>query len=59
MERKDGSIGTLKIPSLDINMKVWEGETNASMQMVSVTTPRPLHGMATWQSAATIEVPNM
>lgn len=32
MERKDGSIGTLKIPSLDINMKVWEGETNASMK---------------------------
>ncbi len=31
MERKDGSIGTLKIPSLDINMKVWEGETNTSM----------------------------
>jgi len=31
MERKDGSIGTLKIPVLDINMKVWEGETNASM----------------------------
>lgn len=31
MERKDGSIGTLKIPSLDINMKVWEGESNASM----------------------------
>lgn len=31
MERKDGSIGTLKIPSLDINMKVWEGETTASM----------------------------
>lgn len=31
MERKDGSIGTLKIPSLNINMKVWEGETNASM----------------------------
>lgn len=31
MERKDGSIGTLKIPALDINMKVWEGETNASM----------------------------
>ena len=31
MERKDGSIGTLKIPSLDINMKVWDGETNASM----------------------------
>ena len=31
MERRDGSIGTLKIPSLNINMKVWEGETNASM----------------------------
>ena len=31
MERKDGSIGTLKIPSLNINMKVWEGETRASM----------------------------
>ena len=31
MECKDGSIGTLKIPSLNINMKVWEGETNASM----------------------------
>ena len=31
MERSDGSIGTLKIPSLGINMKVWEGETNASM----------------------------
>ena len=32
MERKDGSIGTLRIPSLDINMKVWEGETNESMK---------------------------
>lgn len=32
MKRSDGSIGTLKIPSLDINMKVWEGETNASMK---------------------------
>ena len=32
MERKDGSIGTLKISSLDINMKVWEGETNESMK---------------------------
>lgn len=32
MERADGSIGTLKIPSLGINMKVWEGETNASMR---------------------------
>ena len=31
MERKDGSIGTLKIPSLNINMKVWEGETRDSM----------------------------
>ena len=31
MERKDGSIGTLKIPSLNINMKVWEGETSTSM----------------------------
>lgn len=32
MKRSDGSIGTVKIPSLDINMKVWEGETNASMK---------------------------
>ena len=32
MERSDGSIGTLKIPSLGINMKVWEGETSASMR---------------------------
>ena len=32
MKRNDGSIGTLKIPSLDINMEVWEGETNASMK---------------------------
>ena len=32
MKRKDGSIGTVKIPSLDINMKVWEGETNESMK---------------------------
>ena len=31
MERKDGSIGTVKIPTLDISMKVWEGETTASM----------------------------
>ena len=31
MERRDGSIGTVKIPSLDISIKVWEGETNASM----------------------------
>lgn len=32
MKRSDGSIGTLKIPSLGINMKVWEGETNTSMR---------------------------
>jgi len=31
MERKDGSIGTVAIPSLNISMKVWEGETSASM----------------------------
>lgn len=31
MVRADGSIGTLSIPRLGINMKVWEGETNASM----------------------------
>ena len=31
MERKDGSIGILKISSLNINMKVWEGETSVSM----------------------------
>ena len=31
MEWDDGSIGTLQIPSLDISMSVWEGETNASM----------------------------
>ena len=32
MAYKDGSIGTLKIPSLKINMKVWEGETADSMK---------------------------
>ena len=32
MAYKDGSIGIIKIPSLKINMKVWEGETNASMK---------------------------
>lgn len=32
MKRADGSIGTLKIPSLGINMKVWEGETSSSMK---------------------------
>lgn len=32
MKRSDGSIGTVKIPTLDINMKVWEGETNTSMK---------------------------
>lgn len=31
MERADGSIGTVRIPSLGIDMKVWEGETDASM----------------------------
>ena len=31
MERADGSIGTVKIPTLGIDMKVWEGETSASM----------------------------
>ena len=31
MVRSDGSIGTLKIPTLGINMKVWEGETDSSM----------------------------
>lgn len=31
MVRADGSIGTLKIPKLGINVKVWAGETNTSM----------------------------
>ena len=31
MAYKDGHIGTIKIPSLKINMKVWEGETSTSM----------------------------
>ena len=31
MVRTDGSIGTVKIPKLGINVKVWEGETTASM----------------------------
>ena len=31
MKRSDGSIGTIQIPSLGIEMKVWEGDTNASM----------------------------
>lgn len=31
MEREDGSLGVVTIPSLKISMKVWEGETNASM----------------------------
>ena len=31
MKRSDGSIGTVKIPSLGITRKVWEGETTASM----------------------------
>lgn len=32
MAYKDGSIGTVKIPGLKINMKVWEGETSESMK---------------------------
>ena len=32
MAYKDGHIGTVKIPSLSINMKLWEGETNDSMK---------------------------
>lgn len=32
LERADGSIGTLKIPRIDINMKVYEGETAQSMK---------------------------
>ncbi len=32
LQRSDGSIGTLKIPRLDINMKVYEGETAESMR---------------------------
>ncbi len=31
MTYKGGHIGTIKIPSLGINVKVWEGETSASM----------------------------
>ena len=31
MARSDGSIGTLSIPKLGINVTVWEGETNDSM----------------------------
>ncbi len=31
MAYKDGSIGTVKIPKLGISVKVWEGETKASM----------------------------
>ena len=31
MVRLDGSIGTIKIPTLGIDMKVWEGETSESM----------------------------
>lgn len=32
MAYKDGHTGTVKIPTLNINMKVWEGETDASMK---------------------------
>ena len=31
MAYQDGSIGTVSIPRLGINVKVWEGETNTSM----------------------------
>lgn len=31
MAYQDGSIGTLKIPSLGINAKIWEGESTTSM----------------------------
>ncbi|MBR0281065.1 MAG: hypothetical protein IJQ81_05655, partial [Oscillibacter sp.] len=31
MKRSDGSIGTVKIPTLGITRKVWEGETTTSM----------------------------
>ena len=31
MELSDGSIGTVQIPSLNIKVKVWEGETTESM----------------------------
>lgn len=31
MERSDGSIGTVSIPSLGIRYKLWEGETDSSM----------------------------
>ena len=31
MVRNDGSIGTLSIPTQNITLKVWEGETNESM----------------------------
>ena len=31
MTLKDGSIGSVSIPSLKIDMKVWQGETNESM----------------------------
>lgn len=32
MAYKDGSIGTIKIPSLKIDLKVWEGESSDSMK---------------------------
>ena len=32
MAYKDGHIGTVKVPTLKINMKLWEGETEASMK---------------------------
>ncbi len=59
MKRSDGSIGTVKIPSLGINMKVWEGETNSNMKKGLGITAPPRPGTATWVSADTIAVPNM
>lgn len=42
MERKDGSIGTLKIPSLNINMKVWEAKPTPAWQRDSaIIAPLP------------------
>ncbi len=46
MAYKDGHIGIIKIPSLKIDMKLWEGETNASMKKGLGTTVPPPPGMA-------------
>jgi len=58
MERKDGSIGTLKIPSLDINMKVWEGETKESMKRDWGITAPPQRGTAISACAAITGAPS-